>query len=116
MNKGIIVQGNASLSGVNIAAGDNARIINNAKDFGSKNEINRQLDELGYMLMDCRDNFDNVMALIADVVLVKDELKRETPNKDKIDLKINRLASSVSSIASIASALNAIKTAISSLI
>jgi hypothetical protein len=116
MNKGIIVQGNASLSGVNIATGENARIINNAKNFGSKNEIDRQLDDLGYLLMDSRNNFDNAMALIADVILVKEELKKETPNKDKIDIKINRLASSVSSIASIASALNAIKTAISNLI
>ncbi|MDD2756031.1 MAG: hypothetical protein PHS80_10935 [Methanothrix sp.] len=116
MNKGIIVQGNASFSAVNIATGDNASIINNAKDINRKKEIERRLDELGNMLMDCRDNFDNTMELISDVILVREEIKKETPDKEKIDIKINRLATSVSSIASIASALNAIKATISNFI
>ncbi|MFA6371551.1 MAG: hypothetical protein WCW68_02900 [Methanothrix sp.] len=117
MNKGIIVQGNAIFSAVNVAVGDKAKVIDNASDHSSsKEEIIKQLDEINHMLMDCRDHFDNVIVLIEDIITIKEEMKKEAPDKAAIGTKINNLSSSVSSIANIAAALNTIKTAIFSII
>jgi hypothetical protein len=116
MNKGIIVQGNAIFSAVNVAVGDKAKVIDNACDHSSKEEIIKQLDEINHMLMDYRDHFDNVIVLIEDIIMIKEEMKKEAPDKAAISTKINNLSSSVSSIANIATALNTIKTAIFSII
>jgi translation initiation factor 2B subunit (eIF-2B alpha/beta/delta family) len=106
-NRGIINRGgNMIIKGpINIDS-----TINNSININEdSSDIIRELEKYSELLKANKDSLDNVNELLDSIFTIKEELKKEPPNRITIKGVINELAASVSSITSLATALEALR-------
>lgn len=113
---------NGDVKGKNIVIGKDSVIneiyIKNIIKDGerSREEIIEQLDKIEKMVIENRDQFDNVRSLGQDISALREEFNQKHMNKNTIDTKLSKLETGVKSISNIALAVNTIRTLILSAI
>lgn len=108
MSNEITINGN--INAKQVAIGTNAKaIIKGEKDISLElKDIEKQIENLNLIFLDHRNQLNNVVELIELTSSVKIELKKDNPNKQKINTNLEDLAMKASSITVIVKAVNSL--------
>ena len=99
---------NGNIHAKQVAIGTKAKaIMKGEKDISIElKNIEKQIDNLNLILLDNRNQLNNIIELIEVTSTVKTELKKDNPDKQKINKNLESIAITASSVTVVAKAVN----------